>query len=730
MAKAITLDVARSRWWELVDQINRARDEYYQQARPTLEDSEYDALFRELQDLEALFPELQTGDSPTLTVGELPSDAFAKVTHLVRMYSLDNAFDQDELRAWFDRVANGLGGEVNLLCELKIDGLAVDLVYQNGALTTLATRGDGVTGDDVTFNAQFIPGIPEKLTPAPGVTIPDVLEVRGELYFPVAAFERLNDEQLAADLQVFANPRNAAAGSLRQRVDKRQVELAEAIKSAQGERGAAKVERLQAELDRSIARLAALDLIVHGLGEVTGVSIERQSQAYELLRGWGLPVSDRTRVVPDVAGAEEFIAHYGAHRHEVEHEIDGVVVKVDRIDQQRQLGETSRAPRWAIAYKYPPEVVRTKLLAIEVNVGRTGRVTPFAVMEPVRVAGSTVSMATLHNASVVEDKGVLIGDTVYLRKAGDVIPEILGPVRELRTGAEYPFVMPTHCPDCGTTLRPEHENDKDLRCPNAHTCPAQLRERLAHIGARSALDIEGLGDKTARALLDAGIVTDEGDLFTLTEADLMKSTYFTREAHKGEHGPQLAENGKSLLAGIAAAKQQPLWRVLVALSMRHVGAPTAQEIASAFPSMESLQNASEADLAHVEGIGERIAQSVHEWFAESWRQEIVRKWAEAGVRMADEARELGEQTLRGVTVVITGSVPGFTRDSAQEAVSLRGGKCAGSVSKKTDLLVAGESAGSKWDKAQALGVPILPAEHFSVLLDEGLLAARDLALTD
>lgn len=729
MANAVTLDTARARWLELVDHINKARDEYYQQARPTMEDAQYDSLFRELQELEAQFPELQTGDSPTLTVGETPSDAFPKATHLVRMYSLDNAFDQEELRAWFERVTNGLGDHTDLLCELKIDGLAVDLVYRGGELATLATRGDGVTGDDVTFNAQFIPGIPPRLTPAKGVTIPDVLEVRGELYFPVAEFERLNDEQLAAELQVFANPRNAAAGSLRQRVDKRLAELAEAKKSAQGERGALKVDRLQGELDRSVARLQALSLIVHGLGEVTGVSVERQSQAYELLRGWGLPVSDRSTVVSDVAGAEEFIAHYGEHRHEVEHEIDGVVLKVDRIEQQRQLGETSRAPRWAIAYKYPPEVVRTTLLSIEVNVGRTGRVTPFAVMAPVRVAGSTVSMATLHNASVVEEKGVLIGDTVYLRKAGDVIPEILGPVRELRTGDEFPFVMPTHCPDCGTQLRPEHEDNKDLRCPNAHTCPAQLRERLAHVGARSALDIEGLGEKTARALLDAGIVTDEGDIFDITEHDLMKSTYFTRDAHKGETGPQLAENGKALLSGLAAAKEQPLWRVLVALSMRHVGAPTAKEIAAAFPSIELIRSASREELARVEGIGERIAQSVHEWFSEPWRQEIVEKWARAGVRMADQSRELAEQTLLGVTVVITGSIPGFTRDSAQEAVSMRGGKCAGSVSKKTDVLVAGESAGSKWDKAQALGVPILAAEHFAVLLNEGLTAARDLAVT-
>jgi len=717
------------RWLELVDVINKARDEYYRQARPVLEDAEYDRLFRELQDIEAVFPELQTGDSPTLSVGELPSDSFAKVTHLMRMYSLDNAFDQEELQAWFDRVKAGLNDTTDFLCELKIDGLAVDLVYQQGTLVTLATRGDGVTGDDVTFNAQFIPGIPQTLTASSGVEIPHTLEVRGELYFPLAEFERLNDEQLAADLQVFANPRNAAAGSLRQRVDKRQVELVEAQKSVQGERGQAKIQRLSAELERSISRLAALSLIVHGLGEVTGVVVERQSHAYELMSAWGLPVSSRTRVVSDVASAREFIDHYGAHRHDVEHEIDGVVLKVDRIDQQRQLGETSRAPRWAIAYKYPPEVVRTKLLAIEVNVGRTGRVTPYAVMEPVRVAGSTVSMATLHNASVVVDKGVLIGDTVYLRKAGDVIPEILGPVKELRTGHEQVFVMPTHCPDCGTKLRPEQEDDKDMRCPNAHTCPAQLRERLAHVGARSALDIEGLGEKTARALLEAGIVKDEGDLFALTESDLMKSSYFTRDPHKGEVGAQLAENGRALLAGLAAARERPLWRVLVALSIRHVGAPTAQEVTAAFPSIDDLRSASIDELAQVEGIGERIAESIVEWFSEPWREAIVRKWAEAGVRMVDQPREKGPQTLAGVTVVITGSVPGFTRDSAQAAVVERGGKAVGSVSKKTDVLVAGESAGSKWDKAQALGVPILEAEHFPVLIDEGLAAALALAQT-
>ena len=714
---------ARARWTEVVDAVNQARMAYYQHDRPTLSDDEYDRLYRELVDLEARFPELQTGDSPTLSVGGAASEMFAPVEHLQRMYSLDNAFSAEELDAWLDRVVAGIGSTPAFLCELKIDGLAVDAVYRKGRLVTLATRGDGTTGEDVTFNAQFIASVPARLQAEPGVRVPDLLEVRGEIFFPVDAFERLNAEQLAAGLSVFSNPRNAAAGSLRQRVDRRQADLVEAERGQSGTRGAAKVDRMRAEVDRSVARLGELRLTVHGLGAVDGVTIANQSDGYALLASLGLPVSDRAQVVPDIDGVREYIAYYGEHRHDVEHEIDGVVVKVDDLALQRQLGETSRAPRWAIAYKYPPEVVRTRLLDIPVNVGRTGRVTPYAVMEPVRVAGSTVAMATLHNASVVEAKGVLIGDMVFLRKAGDVIPEILGPVVEERDGTERAFVMPTHCPECGTQLRPEKESDKDLRCPNARSCPAQLRERLAHVGGRSALDIEGLGDKTARALLEAGIVSDEGDLFLLTGDDLMRSPYFTREPARGEEGPQLTENARAFLAGLDAARDRPLWRVLVALSIRHVGAPTAKEIAGAFRSVEAIASAGIDDLSAVEGVGSTIAEALTEWFAEPWHRDVVEKWRRGGVRLEDAAVEIGPQPLAGVTVVITGSLEGYTRDSAAQAVTDLGGKVASSVSKKTDLVVAGENAGSKLDKALSLGVPVVGLEGFAALLADGLESA-------
>ena len=482
MSEVLVPQVARKRWAALADAVNEARSAYYDRDAPRLSDIEYDLLFNELLALESTYPQLQTGDSPTVSVGGQASTMFTPVEHLVRMLSLDNVFDTEELDSWLERAQRGIGSIASeatpsFLCELKIDGLAVDAVYRDGRLVSLATRGDGRVGEDVTHNATFIDSIPKVLT---GKHVPPLLEVRGEVFFPVVAFDQLNAEQLDLGLTPFANPRNAAAGSLRQRVDRRQEECEQARASATTDRGKAKLARLSAELDRAIARLAGLELTVHGIGAVDGVRIERQSEAYALMGGWGLPVSKRAEVRPDSAGVKAYVDYYGEHRHDVEHEIDGVVVKVDDIGLQAALGETSRAPRWAIAYKYPPEVVRTRLLDIQVNVGRTGRVTPFAVMEPVLVAGSTVSMATLHNAFEVERKGVLIGDLVFLRKAGDVIPEVLGPVREERTGKERPFVMPTHCPDCGMELRPEKEGDKDLRCPNARSCPAQLRERLAH----------------------------------------------------------------------------------------------------------------------------------------------------------------------------------------------------------------------------------------------------------
>ncbi|MDA2988334.1 MAG: NAD-dependent DNA ligase LigA [Actinomycetota bacterium] len=710
---------SRERWEELVDAINAARTAYYQHERPTISDKEYDTLYRELEELERAHPELASGESPTQTVGGQRSEMFEPVQHLVRLYSLDNAFDEEELAAWFDRIQRSLGLIPRLLCEVKIDGLAVDLVYRDGVLVSVATRGDGVTGEDITYNAQFIEAIPERLT---AKKPPALLEVRGEVFLSTANFNAVNDEQMAAGSTPFANPRNAASGTIRQRMDKRVEELA-AARTASGTRAEARVERLEREYALAVGRLSALGFTAHGVGAREGIDVASQSEVYSLLDTMGIPVSSRMAVHDSVEGVREYVAYYSEHRHDVEHEIDGVVIKVDDFALQSELGETSRAPRWAIAYKYPPEVVRTRLLDIAVNVGRTGRVTPFAVMDPVLVAGSTVSMATLHNQYEVERKGVLIGDMVFLRKAGDVIPEVIGPVVEARTGDERPFVMPTTCPECGTKLKPEKEGDKDIRCPNAVSCPAQLRERLFHVASRGALDIEGLGYKAAVALLDCGVVQNMGDLFLINAESLLTCPFFTREAGKGEEGPQLTENAKTMLANLELAKVKPLWRMLVALSIRHVGPTAAQALAREFGSIEAIASADLDRLAEVEGVGQVIAEAVVEWFDQQWHREIIDKWQRGGVRLVDEVPDEGtleSQTLAGVTLVITGSIPGYTRDAASAAATARGAKVAGSVSKKTSALVAGESSGSKLDKAESLGVPIIPAQSFDVLLEQGL----------
>ncbi len=454
---------------------------------------------------------------------------------------------------------------------------------------------------------------------------------------------------------------------------------------------------------------------MHGIGARTGFDIASQSQAYALLAAWGLPVPDSYRVVDDVADVRTFILHTGEHRHDQVHEIDGVVVKVDDVGQQRRLGSTSRAPRWAVAFKYPPEEVNTKLLDIRVNVGRTGRVTPFGVMEPVLVSGSTVAMATLHNAFEVRRKGVLIGDTVVLRKAGDVIPEIVGPVVEARDGTEREFVMPTHCPACGTELAYEKEGDADIRCPNARTCPSQLRERLFHVAGRGAFDIEALGWEGAQALLDAPaeVLVDEGDLFALTADKLNQVPLYTKL------DGQLSANGERLLENLERVRSQPLWRVLVALSIRHVGPTAARSLAQALGSIEAIRAASVEQLSAVDGVGGVIAESVLEWFAVDWHVSIVERWAAAGVRMADEVDESTPKTLAGLTIVVTGSLDGFTRDGAKEAILTRGGKASGSVSKKTSFVVVGASPGSKADTATKLGVPVLDEAGFVRLLEHG-----------
>ncbi|MFC4223470.1 NAD-dependent DNA ligase LigA [Lysinibacter cavernae] len=786
------LDEAKAEWTELAERIQSYQAAYYERDESLVSDAEYDGLMQRLEEIERRFPELAGQDSPTRRVGGGVSELFAPVVHAQRMYSLDNVFSIDEFRGWAEKVARDLGGAPAFLCELKIDGLALNLRYENGKLVTAATRGDGVTGEDVTANIAYIPGIPQRLS---GTGHPPLVEVRGEVYFPVAAFAELNAHREALGEKVFANPRNAASGSLRQKSEGKSP------------------ERL-ALMHEGFERLR---LTVHGIGAWEHPPVHSQSEMYELLASWGLPVSKYAKVVMGTEAVAEFIEHFGAERHSVEHEIDGIVIKVDNFAQQGSLGSTSRAPRWAIAYKYPPEQVNTKLLDIRVGVGRTGRATPYAVVEPVFVAGSTVSQATLHNQDVVRAKGVLIGDTVVLRKAGDVIPEILGPVTELRDGSEHAFVMPTECPECGTPLRAMKEGDIDLRCPNARSCPAQVRGRVEHIGSRGGLDIEVLGEVVAAALTqplfperaplaDAHGVVGEAGLFDLTVKDLFPVVVVVRDAETGlpklnddgsqreampfqrrrdikKDGPFVAPgpdisnvddagsadsnaadsgsadsgaadageqpstnkpteasarldfagdelsvpsaNAIKLIENLELAKTKPLWRILVSLNIRHVGPVAARALADFFGSLDAIRAASRDELAQVEGVGGIIADSLLEWFEIDWHQEIVRRWTAAGVQFSipghpgpGAAAEV-EGVLSGLTIVATGSLDGFTRDGAKEAIIAAGGKAASSVSKKTDYVAAGPGAGSKLTKAEELGVPVLDAAQFAVLVTEG-----------
>ncbi len=673
---------ARERHADLSQQVDEHNYRYHVLDAPIVSDAEYDKLMAELRELEDRYPELRTPDSPTQKVGAKISTEFTPVEHLERLQSLDNAFSDEELSAWAARVRREVGDAGNYLCEVKIDGLAVALVYERRRLVRGATRGDGRVGEDVTPNIRTIGDVPMRLT---GADVPELLEVRGEVYLPVRVFEELNERLVADGKAPFANPRNAAAGSLRQK-------------------------------DPRVTATRPLGMIVHGIGARRGFEPVSQAHAYEKLSAWGLPVSDRYRVVTDLDAVRDYIAFYGEHRHEGLYEIDGVVVKVDQVALQRRLGSTSRAPRWAIAYKYPPEEVNTKLLEIRVNVGRTGRVTPYAVMAPVKVSGSTVAQATLHNEDEVRRKGVLVGDTVVLRKAGDVIPEIVGPVADLRDGSEREFTFPGTCPACGTPLVRE-ETEVDWRCPNTRSCPAQLRERLFYMASRSALDIEVLGYEAVAALLDSGLLTDEGDLFTLSEDALRGCRFFVNQ--QGE----LTVNARKLLHNLDEVKQRPLWRVLVALSIRHVGPTAAQALAREFGSLDAIAGAGQDELAAAEGVGPVIARSVLDWFGVDWHREIVGKWRAAGVRMAEDATA-GPRPLAGLTVVITGSLEGFSRDSATEAVQERGGRVATSVSKKTDFVVVGENPGSKYDKAVQLGVPVLAEAGFRELLNHGPEAAR------
>ena len=667
--------IARHRIDELTKEIRDHQFRYYVLDAPTITDAQFDVLLVELKKLEDANPELREADSPTLGIGGGFSTGFEQRDHIEKMMSLDNVFDTDELMGWFDRVEKEAKAPT-YLCELKVDGLAINLKYENGELASALTRGNGVTGEDVTLNVKTIKGLPHTLK---GKKVPALIEVRGEVFFPLAAFAELNESLEEAGKSLFANPRNAAAGSLRQK-------------------------------DPRVSASRPLSIVVHGIGARTGIDFDSQSKAYELLAELGLPTSDRFKVCGTRTEVQKYIDYYQEHRHDVEHDIDGVVIKVDSIVEQKALGFTSRAPKWAIAFKYPPEEVTTKLLDIKVSVGRTGRVTPFAFMEPVKVAGSTVTNATLHNAEEITRKGVLIGDVVVIRKAGDVIPEVLGPVIAQRTGKEKAFVMPTKCPECGSALRAITEGDVDIRCPNTQSCPAQLRERIYYIGSRAALDIDVLGYEAAVALLDAKIITDESDLFAVTKEKLMTSEFFTKK--DGEAGA----NVEKLLAALEGAKSRPLWRILVALSIRHVGPTAAQALASNFGSMKAISDATAEELAKIDGVGETIAQSITDWFAIDWHRAIVSKWEKAGVIMVAQAAAQLPQTLAGLTFVVTGSLESFTRDSIAETIVAHGGKAASSVSKKTDYVLVGSDPGSKLAKATELGVPVIDETRFKQIL--------------
>lgn len=725
----------------LVSKIRGLQIAYYERDELLADDEEYDRMVRRLEELEARFPHLASSKSPVGVVGGKASTLFSPVTHLERMYSLDNVFSFTEFEAWWERVGKNVSG-AKFLCELKIDGLALNLRYIGGQLVSAATRGDGFTGEDVTENVHHIPGIPIQLS---GDSWPDTVEVRGEVFFPLDAFRLINTGQASAGERVFANPRNAASGSLRQK--------------AEG--------KSEKKIAAMIERIGRLRMLVHGIGAWENPPLATQSELYDRLGSWGLPVSLAASVTDSLDGVRDYIERFHSQRNELDHEIDGVVVKVDQWALQRELGATSRAPRWAIAYKYPPEQVTTLLRDIVVSVGRTGRATPYAVLDPVSVAGSVVERATLHNQDVVRAKEILIGDWVVIRKAGDVIPEILGPVIERRTGNEHSFSMPTTCPDCDTPLAPAKDGDVDLRCPNQRSCPAQVRGRIEHIGSRGALDIEGLGEVSAVALTQPIIpaippLTSEAGLFDLTLETLFPVVYQPRNPDTGEikkapetgeptrlspfrkkrgrddppFNPDATEFGgdelwapskaaKELLDQLEKAKRQPLWRFLVSLNIRHVGPVAARALADRYGSLDAIRAKSSDELAQVAGVGPTIAQSIVDWLAVDWHQHIITSWRAAGVSFADAGwTEPGDTTpfgpLAGLTVVVTGTIDGFTREAADEAVRVAGGKPVSSVSKKTGLVVAGPGAGSKQAKAESLGVPVADQALFRDVLIRGL----------
>lgn len=669
-------------WRQLAEQVRTHRERYYY-GDPTISDEEFDTLLAQLKELEKAHPEAVTGTSPTQEVAPAPPSAFNNVDHRERMLSLDNVFNAGDLEAWLTRTP-----AETYLTELKIDGASINLLYIDGKLELALTRGDGTTGEDITHNARTLDDIPDTLTGTEEFPVPELVEIRGEVFIQVEDFATMNAQRQAEGLKLFANPRNAAAGAMRQK------NAADTAKRP-------------------------LRLICHGIGAREGFNVSSQHEAYRAIEAWGLPVSPYTKQLHSPKQVLKEVAYWGDHRHDAAHEMDGLVVKVDSLDEQLSLGTTSRAPRWAIAYKYPPEEAMTRLRNIRIGIGRTGRATPYAVMEPKYVAGSTVTMATLHNPTEAHRKGVLLGDTIMIRKAGEVIPEVLGPVEDLRDGTQREYLFSSVCPECGTPLAPSKEGDADWRCPNTRSCPGQLHTRLTYLAGRGAFDIDALGERAAYDLINSGVLPDESELFDLGEEDLKKTTAYSTKAGA------LNKAGETLLEKLEGAKQVELWRVIVALSIRHAGPTAAKALAAHYHSIPAISGASVAEMSTIDGVGEIIAKSVADWFTVAWHRNIVDKWAAAGVTMEEQAPEQTEEDLaqssllEGLTIVVTGTLENFDRDSAKQAIESRGAKAAGSVSKKTSYLVAGEKAGSKLTKAEDLGVPILNEAQFMKLLDDG-----------
>ena len=652
---------------------NRA---YHVLDAPTIPDSEYDALVRRLRELEAEWPSLDRADSPTHAVGAPPSTTFAPVTHAAPMMSLDNAMDSDELLAWSARVERALAdagiGDPAYVCELKFDGLAISVRYEGGRYVQAATRGDGRVGEDVTANVATIAEVPDRLPP----DAPPVVEVRGEVYMPISAFTELNERQAAADLPTYVNPRNTAAGSLRQK-------------------------------DSRVTATRQLRFWSYQLSEATEAPAPPSAlHAFEQMRAWGLPVNPEIRTFADMAEVIEHCLGWRERRHEPDYEIDGVVVKLDATSHRRLLGTTSRAPRWAIAYKFPPEEKATLLTDIQVSIGRTGRATPFAMLEPVFVGGSTVGLATLHNEDQVALKDVRPGDTVIVRKAGDVIPEVVGPVLARRPGGSQPWRFPDKCPRCATALV-RAQGDANTFCPN-RSCPARTEQGIGHWASRGAMDIEGLGEKFVNQLLDSGLVADPADLYRLGEADLLPL-------------PRMAQKSvQNLLAAIDASRSRPLANVLVGFGIQHLGPTGAEALASRFGSVDAIAAADAPTMAAVDGVGPVIAASVERWFADERNRELVDRLRSTGVQLDIVEHAAVPQVLSGESVVVTGTLDGFSREEAEAAVKARGGKSPGSVSAKTLAVVVGEGAGaSKLSKAEELGVPQLDEAGFRRLLETG-----------